>query len=195
MSGRGEAIKPSCVRPALGPPWGLRPRGSHTLGPVEGVGIQAEKQEFFCLFSSGVSVFSLDTSATFPPVVSNSCGLQKAFFLWMSLMVWCIYICKTDDPQGKLHALPVFSRWFPLKAQPSVALSQPEASCLSQLQLTAFIFLLVYLCWWCSCSVVSEPTLATPWTVACKAPLSMGFICARLGLWYFLKGFGVSSHV
>ena len=79
VSGRGEAVKPGCVRPALGPPWGLRPRGSHTLGLVEGVGIQAEKQGFFCLFSAGVCVFSLDTSETFSPVVSSSCGLQKAF--------------------------------------------------------------------------------------------------------------------
>lgn len=66
------------MRPALGPPWGLRPRGSHTLGPVEGVGIQAEKQGF--LFpAAGDRVFGLDTGETFSPVVSQLVAYRKLF--------------------------------------------------------------------------------------------------------------------
>ena len=78
VSGRGEAVKPGCVRPALGPPWGLRPRGSHTLGPVEGVGIQAEKQGFFVCFPPE-SACSASTPVKLFPRLFYSCGIQKAF--------------------------------------------------------------------------------------------------------------------
>ena len=43
--------------------------------------------------------------------------------------------------------------------------------------------------WWGGLVAKSCPTLATPWTVVCQAPLSMGF--SRLDIWKQPTGVGM----
>ena len=49
-----------------------------------------------------------------------------------------------------------------------------------------FVFYLLSLC--LSLVIKSYPTLATPWTVACQAPLSVhGILWATMGCYFFLQ--------
>ena len=90
-----------------------------------------------------------------------------------------------------------------LKAQPSVGLLKLEAQASHNLRPLVFhsfssqllFFLLVYLCLRFSCSVVSKPTLETPWTSLPGSPVYGIYLCSAWFVVFLERFWGFLSRL